>query len=138
MKKVYTLTDLAKEAGIKTNGYQAFLKDGTVIGLYNNEFIVRETENDQPFSLSPSEILPYVEAASLTNSFSLSDTQFFDRCKSQFHLSESDEEEFFELDLEESALDKLNTWLTSKKIPYKIILCEAISDVNYWLVADTK
>lgn len=123
MKKVYTLSDLAMNTGIDYNGFQAFLKNGTVIGLYDDKFIVREPGKN-PFNLSPSEIIPYVESR-ITSTFTLSDQKFFDHCKDHFKLSSECEDEFFELPFEE---DSLNEWLTSKRIPYKVVSCNSKDD----------
>lgn len=136
MKKVYTLTELARETDISTNGYQAFLKNGTIVGLHNDSFIVREPGKPS-FRLSPSEIIPYVNS-SLCEMFSISDSEFFDHCKAQFRLKDVDEEEFFEIDLDNIGLSKLNSWLKTRKIPYMITSCESTSDSNYMLVVESK
>lgn len=123
MKRVYTLSDLSKETGIDHNGFQAFLKNGTVIGLYDDTFVAREP-GKFPTYLSPSEIIPYVESR-ITSTFTVSDQKFFDHCKYHFKLTSECEDEFFELPFEEQSL---NEWLTSKRIPYKVISCNSKDD----------
>lgn len=127
MRKVYTLADLAAVTHLKSTGFKVNVRPGVYVTLFGDVFNVYY-EDKRTEHFGPGQIIKKVEELKLSASM-LTDSQLFELVQEQ--NSEADEEEYFELDLENNPKQVLNAWLKKTGIALHVKSVYKLAEGDY-------